>query len=770
MKAELFRLIDSLRSSPHGLEADVLIREIEKHGLAVTEEDIREIVSRRDGGGFIPPKRVVEFAMLLASGRKISTALDFGCGVVGFVGKVLEQQKAKVTALTQVSECAALSQFLCKGTKVDVTCDEPLAWLEKTELHFDFVFGLPPWGFKSALRLPTQGTSAPQRIDAVTAYIAWAGSRLTDDGIGVFVVPDSFTWNQVKRPIETLGECGLSLISYLSLPTGSFLPYTAALGGLAVVARKGTGRIFVGALSEDSNRDDVLFRNFNGGREGRDVGTGRFVQPADFRGVRVLEAQEQFDRTASRLGLAPARLQDMLAAVNLTKSSEPPGFEEQPNAVYLPLIGRGDAVTSTGQFRMKPHNYAQLLVNPAAVNPEYLAGFFNTPLGLSIREQSTSGVIIPKLTKATIGPMTVFLPALNTQRTTVETQTRIREVSAELRELEKRLWEQPTRCDAVAKATERFERKEALPDWIETLPFPLGSILWTYHTCGADDKVRYEHLLHFFEAYGEFLATILLSAFSRDQELFASELRALGAGVGRHISLQRADFGTWVRILERLAKTSRRLLNGDTEQKERAYNIFCTRDPEVIQALTESRVVSLLQKTNSERNRKSHGGVVGEPAAKERHVELHSYLTELRECLGVSWERFELVLPGANIFDGEIYHYSIQKVRGKCAPFEKVDVELTHIMTNGVLYLKAQDERRALALWPLIKVMASPRFAENACYFYNRQEETDGVHFVSYHFDKEADVKEADVDGAFADTLQAITKLNTAIGRSNQAE
>jgi len=156
-----------------------------------------------------------------------------------------------------------------------------------------------------------QGASASRRADAVIAYIAWAGSRLTDDGLGVFVVPDSFAWNQVNHPIETLGECGLNLISYLLLPTGAFLPYTAALGGLVVVARKGTGRIFVGALSDGSNRNEVLLRNFNGGREGRDVGTGRLVAPADFRGVRVLEAQEQVGRTAARLGLAPKSVADV---------------------------------------------------------------------------------------------------------------------------------------------------------------------------------------------------------------------------------------------------------------------------------------------------------------------------------------------------------------------------------------------------------------------------------------------------------------------------
>jgi hypothetical protein len=50
-----------------------------------------------------------------------------------------------------------------------------------------------------------------------------------------------------------------------------------------------------------------------------------------------------------------------LVAVNLTKSSEPPGFEEQPNAVYLPLIGRSDAVPgsdSSLSFPVQQHSAA----------------------------------------------------------------------------------------------------------------------------------------------------------------------------------------------------------------------------------------------------------------------------------------------------------------------------------------------------------------------------------------------------------------------------
>lgn len=212
------QLIDRLRSSPRGLDASTIVQEIEKHGLAVTDDDIREIMGRRDGGGFIPPKRVVEFVLRLAAGRQISTALDFGCGVVGLVGKALEQQKAKVTAVTQITECAALSRLLCKETTVEVDCSAPLAWLEKTKLRFDFVFGMPPFGLKSETPLPFLQETPTRNIDSATAHAAWAGSCLTDDGIAVLVVPTGFAEIQSHRSVETLNACGLNLIAYLSLP------------------------------------------------------------------------------------------------------------------------------------------------------------------------------------------------------------------------------------------------------------------------------------------------------------------------------------------------------------------------------------------------------------------------------------------------------------------------------------------------------------------------------------------------------------------------
>jgi hypothetical protein len=56
--------------------------------------------------------------------------------------------------------------------------------------------------------------------------------------------------------------------------------------------------------------------------------------------------------------------------------------------------------------------------------------------------------------------------------------------------------------------------------------------------------------------------------------------------------------------------------------------------------------------------------------------------------------------------------------------------------------------------------MPSPKTAQNACYFYNRQQKDKKLRFVSYHFEQEAEV----IDD-FADTREAIRMISTNPGQ-----
>jgi hypothetical protein len=98
---------------------------------------------------------------------------------------------------------------------------------------------------------------------------------------------------------------------------------------------------------------------------------------------------------------------------------------------------------------------------------------------------------------------------------------------------------------------------------------------------------------------------------------------------------------------------------------------------------------------------------------------------------------------------------------GPRVPFEVVERRTSIPLETGALYLLPKYEARALRLIPFIKIMPSPKTAQNACYFYNRQQKDKKLRFVSYHFEQEAEV----IDD-FADTREAIRLISTTASQS----
>ena len=448
------------------------------------------------------------------------------------------------------------------------------------------------------------------------------------------------------------------------------------------------------------------------------------------------------------------RLLEIVKEINLTKASEPPGFEDRANAVYLPLIGPGNAVTSLPELTLKPHNYAQLVVDPERVDARFLAGFLNTPLGHAVRESARSGVIIPKITKTTLKAMELPLPDPDTLLRVLEADTRISNLTSELNEIRDRLWLRPHELSQVVKVLDRVNHEEGFERWLEALPFPLASILWAYHV-SPDDRRRYEHLDHFFEALAEFIAVVLLSAFYSDPELFATERTKLSEILAQQgLSLERATFGTWMRITERLAKRLRVLLNGPVKERQTCHRLFKTTDSDVLAAMTSTKLIGILQQANSLRNEwRAHGGTMSDKEARRRRIVLEGHLSEVRKCFADTWEKYVLVIPRTLEFVQGYFRVRAHRAMGTRTPFPLVELRTYEPLEEGQLHLTAELGLGGLKLLPFVKILEAPRTEQNACYFYNRIEDG-GVRFVSYHFEAEAEIVQT-----FEDTARVLRVL-----------
>ncbi|MHC1754635.1 MAG: helix-turn-helix domain-containing protein [Methanosarcina sp.] len=117
--------------------------------------------------------------------------------------------------------------------------------------------------------------------------------------------------------------------------------------------------------------------------------------------------EKEIDSLCSQYGLKPTNLSDLMLKVNFPDPDLEYGFTGEENSLYLPLYQELSAASSPpgeGDFRV----YIQLVLDPDKVSSEYLADFFNNPLGLKIRKAwEARGFILRPKTREPEAPVSV---------------------------------------------------------------------------------------------------------------------------------------------------------------------------------------------------------------------------------------------------------------------------------------------------------------------------------------------------------------------------
>jgi hypothetical protein len=426
----------------------------------------------------------------------------------------------------------------------------------------------------------------------------------------------------------------------------------------------------------------------------------------------------------------------------------------------LPTLGFSDVVTSTERFRLKPHNYLQLVLKPELVSADFLAKFLNSEMGLQARRRLLSGNVISKISLTAVHQgVQIPLPPLPIQSAVIEADTDLRDLATDVENLRKQLWGRPAQVEKTRKAIARVNRKETFEEWLQTLPFPLASILWNYHSAALEPKEQFELLLKFFEGLAEFVATILLSAARRDVVLWG-EVR--GYLAKERERFETSSFGTWIELTAFISKRLRELWSdagkGDARNerpgRDRCENALGTSRVEVIEAMLSKQLLGVLRSANQFRNDFSgHYGILGEETAKSLLVQLCSFLSEVRSSFGQAWESYQLLLPtNRSEWTGQHHEVVVNLLQGLNTPFLRETRKLREPLKRNTLYLLDKDRDNAVELLPLLKISSAPKDAANACYFYNRKQ-PNGARYVSYHFEKEADrtFPVADMEPLFRD-------------------
>lgn len=684
------------------------------------------------------PQPIVEFVVDYARRLKPHSVLDPWAGLGSLIIPVFEATApSHALAISPNSSRVELGKRLCRNARLTWINEYPATELARLRAKYDLIVSSLPF----AVRVDPNVCGDTPEKDLGHLLARLACRLLAEDGVALLVVAPGFFVQKGKHsPRALLRTEGIFVEAAILCPPGTFEPATGIESYVVLLRRREAHRLFVGELSPDPSQIRVLVDNLVQGRAGETLSLGRLVDADAFVSVRRLQFEDKLGRVIPA-GSQELRLGRISAQINLSKRGASPSFEERTNALYIPLIGLSDAVTSSANLRLKPHNYAQVVVDAKRADATYLAGFLNTSAGRLVREEAQAGTYVPRLTKSSLEHLRIFLPEQPRQLATVEANTRIQNLLNELGELRDRLWRRPAELEEVSESLAALEKGDSLIDWLDQLPFPLASILWVYHAGNPDKQRKYEQLLHFFQATAQLLATIELSA------AYRAANRAFDLGgvlrphdTSRELDLDHPSFGLWVGIAGRLSRRFRELLDKAPETREQCRDAFCCSDTEILGSLLSADVNGVLQKANQLRNLwLGHTGLVGEEEATARLIEVEALLAEIRKLFGSVWRRYPLILPGQAVFAGGSHHYSIRRLLGSRTPFEHSNVVVDHPLEDGHLYFLGEGNTRALQLLPLIRIMPSPSGEANACYFYNRRS-GDRLRFVSYHFDQKAEV------------------------------
>lgn len=709
-----------------------------QEGIEVTWRTIARLRDRSIAG-LASTEQTIEFLTAVIGSSTGSTVLDpwAGAGVLlaSFADRI--DLSGSVGLVAREEELAVAEQL---SGLVSWRLGYPLQSVETLVdegRRFDLIVSTPPWGVRSPIR--HQGDPRVARLTIDAQIVLASCGLLADKGPAYFVVPNAFLIQMERGLRALLAERGLYLWSSISLPP-SWNPSASLAANLIEVRREPIENLFVAKASADSS-NEALLGNYAARSSGRLPEVGAIVPAQDFSTWESYEAALIFQAAARTLRGSVIELSSIVLDRALGKRTSDGSFVDRPNVVFLPIIGTSPAVTSRSDLQIKAHNYIQLVLDPELADAEYVARYFNSPVGHLTRQVASTGSFISKASLSRVDKSPIVLPPLQDQANLVGLQRRLDDLRAQLDTANRDLWRTSDGSRSVTRLLNRFPDDDGIESWLPRLPFPLASILWTYHSM-LDTRRRSEVLFAFFEAVAEFVTTILLSGLYSNASIY-EELRGGPLSELEGTLWRQASLGFWIVAGRNLAKTVRSMLS-DERRRSSCLDVFrCSGS--WLEPMASKDIFAVLERVNELRNQwKGHGGIESDRETALRLERLEAELTGVFNPLTRAFEDLLLIRPKSFQFDGQVYDLIAEDLIGHGVPFRETKRRVVRPLKSGALYILERDGVDGLELLPFVRMKSGPP-AATACYFYSRLGK-DGVRFVSYHQAEESEMTEVDAE------------------------
>lgn len=724
---------DEFRSWPRRPDTLALVRNALAHDRRIDWRTLAA-VSRYDQDSIVDPEVVAAFTLAYTTGRPPLRVLDPWAGL-GVTLSALDAESRLASGVAyEINEAVhGLARELSRSQRMEWRLGDAALLLRESQSEYDLVVGSPPIGLPTA-HLALAEPQLDLRASATYTMLIQAARHVAPDGEMVVVLPEAFFGPANAKVRAALAEVGMHPAASLALSPSAFA--TTVPLSVVVLTRAKRDVLFTAQLDPAADVTAIV-ANLREGRDAKLPQLGRLVATPRFVSWHATLVAEEISSSARTMGLRSVPVAEICGDIRGPRRGDP-AFSGDPEAIYLPKLGTSPAVRSLDALVIKPHNYLQLILRPDVADPEYVATFLSSPLGLKVREQLASGTTIPQISIASLSAGSIPLPpTLEHQRAAVLTARRLAEIRQSVEGLQRDLWDHPLQAGRVEGELRTLLEGDGLERWMESLPFPLASVLWRYHA-EEDVERKVAYLVHFFEGATVFLVDVLLSGLQGDPTTLADVVKT--GGIGEAYS--RGSIGIWADLLSRLARRTRDLRSKAPALTRELFRIV---DLGRIDGVANKSVVAALKDEAAQYRRDwiGHAAVVGTGEWRRRLALAEETLARVRSGLADSFDGWELVRAGRGGNRGGVITASIERLVGSHSLFRKTTVELREWPEEHDLYLIEDGASLALHLNRLFTLQRSPESVEDACYFYDRIE-ADGIRWISYHYEPQPEVVRPD--------------------------
>lgn len=571
-------------------------------------------------------------------------------------------------------------------------------------------------------------------------------SHLSDNGIAVFTFMKSFIYARGKQWLVNLSTKGYYYNAILDMPINSYGSITHADAVIIIFSKKNAEQVFVAPLSDEAISGKIL-DNFLEGRTTENPKLGVYVGKDVFS---YSEFNDLFKIANMNKTLSKSyncQLVPISAVGHVERNDE---IKETASTVYIHKFSNYRVRTSQKELGDKSRSYYRVICDEDKISPRFLAFFLNTEEGRKLRELYGEGWNLKSLTKTIIEDMKIPCPPKDTQLQILATYDQLESLRTEIDSFEAKLKKHPLSYETIRTDIKEINNQsDRFEQWMESLPYPLATILKRYNV-ENELRSKFDMLMFFFEAYSIFESTILGAAINKEL-LDCSSLKNIDLS-----RFKEASFGSWVVMDQTLSNLYMKMFNSSKDDFSRraVYSCFKTEDEKLIRYICSSTTYTELGKACKLRNDwKGHSGINSD----EKYMELIdtslSYLDTIRKSIQDLYDRLRLIRPFTATFTNGQFNCEVEILTGSNPALKKDNIKTLCPLDTEKLYIQMLDTNEVLELPPFLILRNSPKDVNNACYFYNRIEKGN-TRYVSYHYEKKAE--DTEIGETAFETIKAL--------------